>query len=173
MVTFNLYPWRALLYAYQWRVLKKMLTCSFLSSVITILFMYGALLHQEEHARSQLVVIKRELKRYAAVQARIDAKISRAMPVGTLKQLFTQQTATREFFAGMGLAYDEDVCFTKIARNKNKIMFSGHTRSALDLREFFRSWRAAHLFSDIYIDKLEQRNGSGMQFRFEAAENAI
>jgi Tfp pilus assembly protein PilN len=173
MVTINLLPWRAQLHLYQKRMLKKILWCSFLSIVVVNLIVYGVLLHQAHHVRSRLAVIKRELNRYSALQTRMDARRQHEVSVSAMKSLLAEQMLIKNFFVTLGAPYHNDICFTGLVRDQQKITFYGHTRSATDLSQFLHAWRLSALFSDVHIERLERSNNQAMQFRFQAFFHAV
>ena len=173
MVTINLFPWRAHLRLYQKRVLKKVVWSAILFITTLNIILYGVLLQREHHARSRLAVIKRELKRYAALQARIDAKTRHTISLSAMKELFADQESNKIFFAGIGANVGNVICFTNIVRDHHAMTFSGVTRSAIDLSQFLHTWGLSALFSDVQIEKLERTNKQDFQFRFQAPFHAL
>jgi Tfp pilus assembly protein PilN len=172
MVTINLFPWRQRQQIYQQRMLKKIIGVAFLLTTVANIILYGALLHKENHARLRLAAIKRELKRYAALQARIAVKTNFAAPISMTKELIEEQETIKTFFARMGEAYAAEVCFTSLAREQNKMTFVGRARSPSDMSQFFQEWQNTRLFPEMQIEKLEQRHDA-LKFRWQGIFHAL
>jgi hypothetical protein len=173
MVIINLFPWREAKKRYENRALKKILWCVFLFTTTVNLILYGVMLHKEQQARLRLAVIKRELKRYAALQMRMEARTKQNEPINQIKLFLAQQAKTKNFFTHLSASDKADVCFTAVSGDQSKISFEGKTRSAADLSQFFSLWPLSDFFAEIRIEKLEQRSAHESQFQFQAFPHAL
>lgn len=155
MVEINLLPWRIYKQTYQNKIIKRMLLLTFFCSVLGLGIVHY-LLSARETARMTRINMLQNEQRLMLVQK---------LPA---PPLLTPQRELTTLFNELSKMNANEVCFTRIMRNNNTTIFIGKAHSAADLTDYLKNWRAAILFSQIKIIRLEQKNPTVMNFRFEA-----
>lgn len=171
MVEINLLPWRKHRRIYEDKIEKKVIL---LSIVITFLILSGAhffVWGQVSDMQTHIEQLEEEAHKFSHEQKFMQDIDHHSIPVDLVKNIFAYRSETKNLFTELGKAHEYSVCFNEIGREKNRITFSGNTRSASDLTEFLKNWSAGSLFTEIKIEHLQQRPGHGlMEFRLEAIE---
>lgn len=164
MVDINLLPWRPQQRNYQQKLLKIII-----GSVVAIVLLvvgtrYGFLVYQVDEITARLETLQHQVEQLSKQKENKDQYAE----ADKIKTLQFHDATIKSLFVQLGLPYDNDVCFTSITRNKNKLSFVGRTRSPADLTNFLRTWQAANLFADMQIERLERDAKPNMFFHFQA-----
>lgn len=172
MVEINLLPWRDQRQRHEDRMVKKILMVMAAVSLSCLFGGYVWANHYVEKYQDQLSLLQAEWtsllsekQRYDEAQARIE-KLRRVSA-----NVRHYQASTQSVFVSLTEALDHHLCFTSIRREKNIYSFSGYSLSSVALSDFLREWRAAELFSEMKITKLNKLSHSHyMAFQFQAVE---
>lgn len=161
MVNINLFSWREAERLYQTRELKKILSRGIGLLVVSLIVVHILLVKVQTDTARRINLLKKEMKKNSSHITYVERPQPTFNQRDSAITLFTELRKLNE----MG-----NVCFTEIARSKHLVSFTGRTRSALDLTDYLRSWKAGYLFSEIQIKLIEQQENGLFQFVFTAIE---
>jgi Tfp pilus assembly protein PilN len=164
MVNINLLPWRQQQRKYEQKSLKVIMGSVFAIVLITVCIRYLYVAYQIDEVSARVESLQQQVVQRSKQQ---DNKNELAQ-VDKLKELQVHDITIKSLLVLLGLPYDDEVCFSAISRQKNKLSFVGRTRSPADLTHFLRSWQAANLFADVQIERLERDAKPNMFFHFQA-----
>lgn len=161
MVNLNLFSWRNFLQIYQQRVVIKSLLTSILMTSLIIIFLHFFIIERVNKMNSHIQILQEEINLKTS-------KLSQPEE-DEIKKMLAYGIYTQQFFTLLSI-HTPDFCFTEVVRNKNRMTFIGQARSSLQLSDFLRNFRAAHLFTEIKVDAIDQIDNN-VHFQFHAFEN--
>lgn len=169
MVMINLLPWRESQRVYQSKIVKKMLIITLFLNTILLFGSHFILAELKHKVQAHLANLEAELKVATAWRNSMRA-FQTAAPVNQANdKLLRYRASIWQLFRFLEKNRSADICFTEIKRIKNKLVFTGKTRSVTALMMYLNDWHAVTLFSSIKIASLEQQSNT-LQFRFFAEE---
>jgi hypothetical protein len=150
MVVLNLMPWREHKRTYESKLEKIILLMSALLAIALVVVVHSVLFSQVAAARGRVEKLQSERHQYKEI-----------------KQVNTIEAHTdnlKNMLQMLGEKENENVCFTSIVRHKNKFSFLGNAKSGLALTTFLKQWNVASLFSEIKVERLEERQDNHLLY---------
>lgn len=165
----NLLPWRESKRLYQLSVIKKMLLISFFFHLV-FLFGWHILFVELKHKKKiRLIHLESKFKESLQWQVSLQKFNRENKDINENNALIQYRATIWQLFNLLESNRYETFCFTEIKRTKHHYIFSGKTRSIIDLMMYLNHWNAAYLFSSISISYLKQQANIS-QFQFIAEE---
>lgn len=151
MVEINLLPWREEERRYQRKQIGMILLLALVVSIVPMLGIYINLLGQEKEWSARVASLRGQAERYPVTLRTSLSKKTITMP------FLQQHNKNKKLFDSLASTKADKLCFNKMVRIKQKIFFSGHAHSALDLTHFLLNWQALALFSEVKIEHMEKQ----------------
>jgi Tfp pilus assembly protein PilN len=172
MVEMNLLPWREKRDKYQKTNLLRLMAMAVLLPLLLGVGVYLDMTNKIEKVHSHVTQQQDELAQFAEVQRGIERNNHKnAMAQDVIKIFVRHQMATRKLFDVLAQMPANPVCFTEIAREGQQVVFSGYTRSTVDLTSFLRAWQLSGVFSELHIDNIKKLTGHrSMRFKMRASQ---
>lgn len=167
MVTINLFPWRQRQVFYlrkQWALIV------ILSIAVASVLLFG----WHENLQMKETLLSQRITKLKQESLSLSAMPSRMILSGELQEkIIRANEVTQALFLALSQNKTGSVCFTKISREKDQMIFAGYTNAAIALTDYLKSWSVGSLFSQIVIDKLQENpRDKRLQFQFRAIESA-
>ena len=167
MLNINLLPWREQKQLSEKRKVLQFGISAFCFSFILILSWYYFLKWKIFHLERKITELQIEQKEFAKTPTNKPSEITNE----TNNAFLRYQHATKLFFSDLVKLPDNNICFTEIIRDKNRMIFTGNAYSTIALTTFLTQWKSAYLFSEIRIKQIQKDDVTGLvKFRFDGIE---
>lgn len=161
MIEINLLPWREELIKRR-KKFKKILVINAIVLIVLILVIHKLMdayqqnLIEKITKLNEVVQLQQPYNRIAISDLTIDEK----------SMIHKKRKLLQQLLNDINKINNDDICFSQVKINNNRIFFSGHANSAADFSRFILMWPAVGLFSEIQLEKLFQLPNQLWEFQF-------
>lgn len=155
MVEMNLFPWRDTYGQYQCRQLITYVMTSFVVTLMAMMLWHSYLQREADRLHQMESQLKEQIASYHVLDsdtAQNQAQLSSLVTSVTLDQ---NNLPVRDFFGLFSRQVNRAVCFTRVTRKRNEIVFQGRAMSVDDLTDFLKQWPVVALFMGIQLQEMK------------------
>lgn len=170
MLEINLLPWREHKKLYEKKRMAYIMSAAIILPFGFIFSTHVFLTHKLNTVANQIEKLSHTLKQIESSNKIAYSEKNNELALNKMMNKFTlRQAQTIRLFNDLGVYYHQSLCFTKIQREKRTFLFTGYTRSIVDLKDFLLHWKASHLLGEIKLEQIRYKNNDSTYFVLKAS----